>query len=131
MRNSGITDFPDPDSTGQIDVKGAAVRGGPSSDLNGTNPHFQAASTACASLQPTESATQQRQDATKALTWARCMRSHGITKFPDPDSGGGFHVAAIRADGVDVTSPQFRAAATACAQYQPSDIRVPGGSGGP
>jgi hypothetical protein len=131
MRSHGIADFPDPDSTGQTDVKGAAVRGGPSSDLNGTNQQFQAATTACASLQPTESTTQQHQDATKALMWARCMRSHGITSFPDPDSDGGFHVAAIRADGVDVTTPQFHAAASACTQYQPSDISVPGGSGGP
>lgn len=131
MRSHGITDFPDPDSSGQIDLKGAALRGGPNSGLSGTNPHFQAAATACQSLQPTESTTQQHQDATQALEWARCMRSHGITNFPDPDSNGGFHVAAIRGDGVDVTSPQFQAAARACEQYQPSDIRVPGGSGGP
>ena len=131
MRSHGIADFPDPDSTGQIDVKRAALQEGPSSDLNGTNPQFQAATTTCESLQPTESTTQQHQDAIKALMWAHCMRSHGVTNFPDPDSDGGFHVAAIRADGVDVTTTQFRAAATACAQYQPSDIRVPGGSGGP
>jgi hypothetical protein len=66
-----------------------------------------------------------------ALAYASCMRTHGITNFPDPDSSGGFHVAAIRALGVDVTSPQFQAAATACEQYQPSDIRVPAGSGAP
>ena len=131
MRAHGITDFPDPDSSGQIDLKGAALRGGPNSDLNGTNQQFQAAANACKSLQPTESSTQQHQDAAQALMWARCMRSHGIANFPDPDSGGGFHVAAIRADGVDVTTPQFQAAASACAQYQPSDIRVSGGSGGP
>jgi hypothetical protein len=131
MRSHGVSDFPDPDSSGQINLKGAALRGGPNNDLNGTSPQFQAAATACQSLQPTESTTQQHQDATQALMWARCMRSHGITNFPDPDSGGGFHVAAIRADGVDVTTPQFEAAATACEQYQPSDIRVPGGSGGP
>ncbi|HTC71057.1 MAG TPA: hypothetical protein VK662_15915 [Acidothermaceae bacterium] len=131
MRGHGISDFPDPDSSGQIDLKGAALQGGPNSDLNGTSPQFQAASTACKSLQPTESTAQQHQDATRALMWARCMRTHGITNFPDPDSGGGFHVAAIRADGVDVTTPRFQAAATACEQYQPSDIRVPGGSGAP
>jgi hypothetical protein len=131
MRSHGIGDFPDPDSSGQIDLKGAALRGGPNSDLSGTSPQFQAAATACQSLQPTESTTQQHQDATQALMWARCMRSHGITNFPDPDSSGGFHVAAIRADGVDVTTPQFQAAAAACEQYQPSDIRVPGGSGAP
>ena len=131
MRTHGISDFPDPDSTGQIDLKGAALQGGPNSDLNGTSAQFQAAATACQSLQPTESSTQQHQDATQALMWARCMRSHGIANFPDPDSGGGFHVAAIRADGVDVTAPQFQAAASACERYQPSDIRVPGGSGAP
>jgi len=131
MRAHGITDFPDPDSSGQIDLKDAALRGGLDSDLSGTNPHFQAAATACQSLLPTESAAQLHLDAAQALAWAHCMRSHGITDFPDPDSFGGFHVAAIRADGIDVTSPQFEAAAAVCQQYQPSDIRVPGGSGGP
>jgi hypothetical protein len=131
MRSHGIADFPDPNSSGQIDLKEAALQGGASSDLNNTNPQFSAAATACQSLQPTESSGQQHQDAAKALDWARCMRSHGITNFPDPDSSGGFHVAAIRADGVDVTTPQFQAAATACEQYQPGDISVPGGSGGP
>jgi hypothetical protein len=67
----------------------------------------------------------------EALAYANCMRSDGIIDFPDPDSNSGFHVAAIRADRVDVTTPQFQAAAAACEQYQPSDIRVPDGSGGP
>lgn len=131
MRSHGIADFPDPDSGGQIDLKSAAEQGGASTDLAVASPRFQAAASACQSLQPTESTTQQYQDAAHALHWARCMRTHGIIKFPDPDSDGGFHVAAIRADGVDVTTPQFAAAATACEQYQPSDILVPGGSGAP
>ena len=128
MRTHGIGDFPDPDSTGNIDVKGAMSRGGPNSDLNAGNPQFSAAQTACQSLLPTESAAQQHADAAQALAWARCMRSHGVANFPDPDSDGGFHVAAIRADGVDVTTPQFHAAAAACQNYQPNGIQVPGGA---
>jgi hypothetical protein len=130
MRADGISDFPDPDSGGNIDVKEAALRAGPGSDLNGNNAQFQAALKACQSLQPSESASQRHQDAAQALEWARCMRAHSISDFPDPDSSGGFHVAAIRAAGVDVTSPQFQTAATACEQYQPNGIHVPGGAGG-
>lgn len=126
MRGHGITDFPDPDSSGQIDLK--ALHPSPTSDLSAQNPRFHAAQQACQALQPTESAGQQHQDAVQALKWAQCFRSHGITQFPDPDSNGEFHVGGIRADGIDVTSPQFQAAAAACRQYQPSDIRVPGGA---
>lgn len=128
MRAHGIGDFPDPDSSGEIDVKGAALRGGPNSDLNGSNPQFTAAQAACQSLLPAESAAQQHHDAAQALEWARCMRSHGVANFPDPDSDGGMHVAAIRAAGVDVTTPQFHAAAAACQTFQPNGIQVPGGA---
>jgi hypothetical protein len=54
---------------------------------------------------------------TKALAYAQCMRSHGITNFPDPtvqdnahEKGVGFSMPA----GVDTGSPQFKSAAKAC-----------------
>jgi hypothetical protein len=128
MRNHAIADFPDPDSRGNIDIKDL-LNEGSHPDLQPDNSQFQAAERACQSLQPTESAAQQRQDAAQALEWSHCVRAHGITSVPDPDSTGNIHVASIRAAGVDVTSSQFRAAARACQQYQPNTIRVPGGAG--
>jgi hypothetical protein len=39
------------------------------------------------------------------LTFAACMRSHGVPNFPDADSDGRIHAA-----GIDKNSPAFRAA---------------------
>jgi hypothetical protein len=45
-----------------------------------------------------------------ALAFARCMRSHGITDFPDPNAQGGFSAP----NGMNVKSPQYAAANNAC-----------------
>jgi hypothetical protein len=44
-------------------------------------------------------------------TFSACMRRHGITKFPDPNSQGRF---PERPAGFDPRSPSFEAARTAC-----------------
>lgn len=127
MRGHGLTDFPDPDSSGNIDLK--SLHPQPGSDLYADDPRFQAAEKACRALRPTVSASQQRQDATQALKWAQCIRAHGISNFPDPDSNGHFGVGSINAAGIDINSPQVQAAVKACQQYQPGTIHVPGGAG--
>jgi hypothetical protein len=46
------------------------------------------------------------------LEYARCMRSHGVPNFPDPDSSGGL---VLPPNGsVDPNSPQFQSAQQAC-----------------
>jgi hypothetical protein len=51
----------------------------------------------------------------EALNFARCMRSHGESTFPDPTpNGGGFNV-----NGINPSSPAFKAAQTACKQLLP------------
>ncbi len=52
------------------------------------------------------------------------MRSHGITDFPDPTSGGGFEFPA--GGDVNPAGPQFQTAQRACQKYQP-----PGPGSGP
>ena len=52
----------------------------------------------------------------EALEFAGCMRSHGITDFPDPSSGGGF---VFHASAGMTQSPQFQAAQKACQKYMP------------
>jgi hypothetical protein len=126
MRGHGLADFPDPDSSGTIDLKPLLLAGS-HPDLNPDDSRFQAAQRACQSLQPTESTSQQHQDATQALQWSRCFRTHGFPDFPDPDSTGDVRVGAIRAAGIDVTTTLFKAAARECEQYQPSTDQVPGG----
>lgn len=59
---------------------------------------------------PSNGATQQ------ALKYASCMRSHGVTKFPDPTPG---KQEQIGQSGLDTNSPAYQAAATACEKYLP------------
>ena len=53
----------------------------------------------------------------KALKFSDCMRSNGITNFPDPTSGGGIQIGSN--SGIDPQSPQFQAARKACQKYFP------------
>jgi hypothetical protein len=46
----------------------------------------------------------------RALAYASCMRSHGITDFPDPNAQGGFSAP----NGMDVNSPQYATANNDC-----------------
>ena len=43
---------------------------------------------------------------------SECMRSHGITRFPDPGNGGGIPISSK--SGIDPQSPHFQAAQKAC-----------------
>jgi len=50
----------------------------------------------------------------KMLAFATCMRSNGVSNFPDPN-GGGFHVGA----GTNPSSPAFKAAQAKCQKLMP------------
>ena len=53
----------------------------------------------------------------EGLSFARCMRSHGVSSFPDPTPGdGGFDLSA---PGTNSSSPAFKAAQTACKDLLP------------
>ncbi len=111
MRAHGVGDFPDPDSSGNFDLS----RGG---DLNPTNPTYQAAAQACRSLGTAGKSSEPSlspQQIAATVKFAVCMRDHGITNYPDPDSGG--HIPGIRHLGVDPNSLQFHAAFNACKHY--------------
>ena len=65
--------------------------------------------------------------ANAAYAYARCMRAHGVTDFPDPQvtttaNGGSIHIA-VRA--ADASSPAFKPAQKACRGILPG----PGNSG--
>jgi hypothetical protein len=55
--------------------------------------------------------------------WARCLRTHGVPGFPDPDRRGAFDSSRF-----DDRSAAFQAAAQACAAQQPAGAvaAVPG-----
>jgi hypothetical protein len=106
MRSHGVTNFPDPDSSGGIpkpQVVAAAT----------SNPHrFDAASSACrrllpasGSLGPQQTGQQKRTQLADELSFARCMRARGVARFPDPTAQGRLTVAMVQAQGIDVHSP--------------------------
>jgi hypothetical protein len=55
-----------------------------------------------------------------ALRYSQCMRSHGITDFPDPTASGDFaiHGAGPNSD-LDRNNPALQAAERACQRYSP------------
>jgi hypothetical protein len=62
------------------------------------------------------------------LAYARCMRSHGISDFPDPSpslGGGAIETHGGPGSDLDPTNPRFRAANQACRSL------IPGGSQAP
>ncbi len=53
----------------------------------------------------------------EGLGFARCVRSHGISQFPDPTPNGGINLNNV--PGISPSSPAFKAAQTACRHLLP------------
>jgi hypothetical protein len=73
------------------------------------------ANNACRHLLPNggvPTAAQRQQMLTQGLKFAKCMRAHGISNFPDPKLGGG--PVTIGGSGIRIQSPQFLSAQHAC-----------------
>jgi hypothetical protein len=116
MRGRGVSDFPDPITPAGGGVA-FSINGGPGSDLNPNNPTYKAANQACRSLLPAgvQSATGPSPKIAAEVRWARCMRSHGVPSFPDPNNQGAFDSAKF-----GDTTPAFHAASKACTTLQPT-----------
>lgn len=115
MRSHGITNFPDPNSQGRIDVT-------QSSGININSPQYRSAQKACKSLAPGAGTSAQRsQHTAAALNYAKCMRAHGEPNFPDPNSQGGFQ---IEGSGMNPNSAQYQAANKTCHHFLANE---PGG----
>ena len=86
MRQSGVSQFPDPDASGQLTLDG--VLNGSSLDPN--TPAWKSAISACKDLEPPgfvgHKRTAQQQEA--ALKFAQCIRENGVKDFPDPTPDG-------------------------------------------
>lgn len=77
MRSHGVANFPDPTSSGGIEINS-------NSGINPGSPEFQAAQKVCQKyLGPRPTATQQAQAERRALAFGACMRAHGVPNFPD------------------------------------------------
>lgn len=53
------------------------------------------------------------------VAYSRCMRSHGVPDFPDPDSQGGLTLNGEKGGDLAPDSPAFKAASEACKSLQP------------
>ena len=104
MRANGVPSFPDPQSY---------AGGNPKLTIHnlGTTPRVQAAMNACGHLLPSgprqsqETEQEVRTRIADGLSFAKCMRSHGVARFPDPTAQGDLSVAMVQAQGIDVHSP--------------------------
>jgi hypothetical protein len=115
MRSNGAPSFPDPQRFVGGNVKLTIHQFGAGS------PHFQAALSACNNLLPPNggsgsqaTAQQARIQLADELSFARCMRSHGVARFPDPTAQGSLSVAMVQAQGIDVHSPAVLRVVQAC-----------------
>jgi hypothetical protein len=123
MRSHGVTGFPDPSpGGGGLNIAGTGI--------NPSSPAFQAAQATCKKLLPgggpgSRHATEQQKQRLVAIS--ECMRSHGVTGFPDPTTkppinprdysiaeGIAGNLFLLVPSTINVNSPAFQQAAKAC-----------------
>jgi hypothetical protein len=120
VRAHGVPNFPDPDSSGNFNKQ--VLR-----QLGVSDARMRAAEAPCGDLAPAGQqaplTAAQQQDYLRA---AACMRSHGISVFPDPVfSGGGVRFPSPPA-GVATSSPQFVHARQTCERLIPAGLPYSG-----
>jgi hypothetical protein len=112
IRDNGLADFPDP----KFDDNGEAQVNTPDKvDKN----KLDAAQDKCKQYLPNGGVRQPLDPdrLAKVREYSRCMRDHGIAKFPDPDDNGG--IAINGGPGLDPMSAEFKAAEQECAKGMP------------
>jgi hypothetical protein len=114
MRSKGVTDYPDPNGSGQLAKESPQQLGVSSSQ-------FQSAQGVCQHLLPNggsgPNAVQLRQAKAQGLRFSECVRSHGVPNFPDPGADG--RIPDPATVGIDQGSPKFEVANQACRRYRP------------
>jgi hypothetical protein len=105
MRSNGVQSFPDPPAIGARIAKPTPQQ------LGVSGSQFQAAVSAChrllpdAGSPPQQTAQQKHTQLADELSFARCMRNHGLSRFPDPTAQGELSVEMVQAQGIDVQAP--------------------------
>jgi hypothetical protein len=108
VRSHGLPNFPD-----------LSTRKPTPQQLGVSEARFQTAVGACDHLLPNggvspETARQTRARLADELSFARCMRGRGVTRFPDPTAQGDLSVEMVQAQGIDVHSPAVLRVVQAC-----------------
>lgn len=110
VRAHGLPNFPDPSASNPKPTP---------QQLGVSESQFQAALSPCTHLLPNGGVSQQTaaQDRTRLadeLSFARCMRSRGVARFPDPTAQGDLSVQMVQSQGIDIHSPAVLRVVTAC-----------------
>jgi len=113
LRTHGLAGWPDPTGGGVFDKAKLRQLGYSVSQVRAVEDG------PCKHLVPTgggpqETAQQSRTRRADALSFATCMRSHGLARFPDPTAQGSLTVEMVRAQGIDVRSPAVLRIVGAC-----------------
>lgn len=87
--------------------------------LTTTTPTYISAMDTCQRLLPGQQTDSQgsahsRKQIDAMLAFARCIRSHGLSRFPDPTSTGELNHAMLAQAGIDLHQPAVVQAADAC-----------------
>lgn len=113
MRSSGVTNYPDPNTSGVIPKESAQ-------ELGVSGSKFQSAQRSCQHLLPNggngPNQAEMQQVKAQGLKFAECMRSHGVA-LPDPGSDG--QIPDPSTVGLNQGSSSFEAANQACGKYRP------------
>jgi hypothetical protein len=114
MRKHEVPKFPDPDASGGISI-----------GIGRNSPQFKAAERTCQKLLPNGGEPSQQEQASilrQMLAYADCMRGHGVPRFPDPQvapDGWPDFGEIGPSTGVNLSSPQVKAAQKACHKLLP------------
>lgn len=73
---------------------------------------------------PSSSGTAAGPPIQRLVAYSTCMRRHGISTFPDPDSHG--NLVVTPAEHIDPASPQYERAEQACRRYGPGGASAAG-----
>lgn len=125
MRAHGEPNFPDPGGNGVISIQGSAAPKGSGDRRTIGGAQMTKANDDCRHLLPNgglPTAAQKQQMLNQGLKFSECMRSHGVSNYPDPSSGGG---PVTISGSINPQSPQFQSAQRACQK----DLRGKGGGG--
>lgn len=129
VRSHGMPGWPDPvinPLTGNPDFPPGAPR---------VPPSIQQACQSIASRLPPQAQNSQPPTATSMrglLSFARCMRAHGVANWPDPNTLGEFPMTAQMS--AQFKGPADRSATSACIRYVPGGsqyLQFVGAPGGP
>ena len=94
MRANGVPNYPDPQLiNGSIRLRFTA-------NINPTKPAVQTAAKKCGSQNGILA-----EETSSRIAFVRCMRSHGVGRFPYPTADGGVSVEMVRARGINPQSP--------------------------